>query len=142
MTNPYEGNVLKLRRALVKALTDAGVPIGEYIIQNQDPVEAVNIGMAPPGTTVKGLEVLISPNPEVEELDGFVSPGMPASHKIRLINWGDDPDILEFAVNAIANAQNPDGTRIFWPFASFPTLVPSSEENVEQTNFQLYPPDA
>lgn len=127
-------SALEIRDAVESALRAEGVTIGKYIIQGQPPVDAINIGATAEGTVVSGLEVLISSSPEMEELGGFAFPGAPSFHRVRLINWDDEPDILEQASNAIA--------RHLWPFHEFPALVEATTDNPEQVNFSLYPPNA
>ncbi|MBZ9753005.1 hypothetical protein K7W42_19385 [Deinococcus sp. HMF7604] len=118
-----------LRSQLEAAFTAAGVALGLATV-NGVPVAALNIGDWPEGTTVTGLEVLVSRTPQQREVDAFAFLGFVPSYTIRLINWSGAED-LEAATNAIAE--------VFWPLAEEPRLIPESPQNPEQVTLAVTP---
>ena len=121
---------VQMRQRIEQALADAEVELGIYRFEGGAKAPAFYMGDPPEGTTVEGLEVLMSPNPKRTSVDAFEYLGAPLSYPVRLINHADQPDVLEHATNALAEA--------FWPFDDEPALLPATINYPEQATFSLF----
>lgn len=119
----------QLRTRVEHALEQEGVKLGTATIGGQA-VPALNIGDWPEGTTVQGLEIIISRNPTQEPIPGFEFVGFITSYPIRAVNWSGAED-LEAVANAIASE--------FWPLAQDPARIPESPSYPEQITLAVTP---
>lgn len=110
------------------ALAEAGVPLGVARFATGQEVPALSVGDWPEGTTVTGLEVIVSVNPKQEVVPAFAFLGFQTSYPVRLINQSGAED-LEAACNAIAE--------VFWPLADEPRLLPESRDYPEQVTLAV-----
>lgn len=94
-----------------------GAPVG-------DPVPAITVRDWPEGITVKGLEVIIAPNPKLKTVPGFEFLGWWRTWPVKFINRAGQSDILERAANAVASA--------LWPLDDEPVIIPESRDFPEQ----------
>ncbi|GAA5513645.1 hypothetical protein Dcar01_02389 [Deinococcus carri] len=121
-------SALAIRRGVEAALAEAGVQVGTYRFPDGQEAPAIRVGDPPEGTTVTGLEVLISPNPKRQNIEAFIPLGI-QSYSVRLLNRAALPDVLEEATNAIAQR--------FWPFDDEPRRLDASSAMPEQVGFSL-----
>lgn len=127
-------SALAVRHAVEQAFGEAGIPIGTYTHPGGQKSPAVSVGDPAEGVTAEGLEVLVHPNPERQELVTFAYAGAVLRYPVRLINWDAAPDLLEQALGVLAER--------FWPFGADPILLPETSENPEQVTFALlFDPD-
>jgi hypothetical protein len=110
------------------ALAEAEVPLGVATFSTGQTTDGLTVGDWPEGTTVTGLEVIISANPRQRVVPAFAFLGFDTSYPIRLVNQSGTED-LEAAVNAIASA--------FWPLADDPTLLLESRDYPEQVTLAV-----
>lgn len=123
-------SALPLRERIEAALRDGDVKLGTATLPNKARTPALTVGDWPEGTTVTGLEVIVSRNPRQQSIEAFAFVGFIPSFEVRLINWSGRED-LEAASNAIAAA--------FWPLAEDPALIPASPLNPEQVTLAVHP---
>ncbi|WP_339096191.1 hypothetical protein WDJ50_02560 [Deinococcus sp. VB142] len=103
--------------------------LGTYTLPSGDSVPALWLGDPPEGTTVSGLECLISPNPRRDTVEAFQYLGAPLAYPIRLVNNAAEADALDIAVNVLAAH--------FWPFWDDPVLLQATADIPEQTTLSL-----
>ncbi|UQN10368.1 hypothetical protein [Deinococcus sp. QL22] len=110
------------------AFVEAGVVLGVATFPGGQTADGLTVGDWPEGTTVTGLEVIISANPRQRVVPAFAFLGFQTSFPIRLVNQSGQED-LEAAVNAIAEA--------FWPLADDPALLEESRDYPEQVTLAV-----
>lgn len=116
-----------LRARVIAALNAENIPLGTAVVGGID-TPALVIGDWPEGTTVRGLEVVISATPTQETIPAFEFVGFLRAYPVRLINWSGQEN-LEDASNALAAA--------FWPLAEDPALIRESADYPEQVTLSL-----
>lgn len=128
MTAPdgYQSELRALfcRKAVCYALKQAGIQIGVATLPGGGTAPACNVGRWQEGTTVKGLEILIAPNPKVKTPEAFEFLGFLRTWQVRFINNEGKPDILERAANALA--------QVVFPFDDDPVRLEATATMKEQ----------
>lgn len=111
-----------------EAFAREGVTLGTARFKEGHTRDALTIGDWPSGTTVTGLEVIVSHSPRQRAPATFGFLGFETAYPVRLVNQSGSED-LEAAVNAIASA--------FWPLADDPALLPESRDYPEQVTLAV-----
>lgn len=128
MTNYDPVPTLGVRRQIEQALAAAGVKLGTARYKDGKTVPALVVGDWPEGTTVTGLGVILSVNPQQQEVPGFSYMGFIRSWPVRAVNHSGREN-LEAVANALAEE--------FWPLWEGPELLPATADYPEQMTLSV-----
>lgn len=120
--------VLGVRRRIEQALATAGVVLGTARHKDGTTTPALVVGDWPEGTTVEGLEIILSRNPQQQPVPGFDYMGFIRSWPVRAVNHSGRED-LEAVANALAEE--------FWPLWAGPDLLPATTDYFEQMTLEV-----
>lgn len=95
--------LIDLRQRVEQALKAAGVELGTYHTPEQGDLPALHVGDPPEGTTVDGLEVVISPRPHSTVVSTFGGSIQVKRWRVRLVKHDETADI-EAATDALVDA--------------------------------------
>lgn len=128
MTGDAPVSALGVRRQIEQALANAGVRLGTARYKDGKTVPALVMGDWPEGTTVTGLELILTANPQQQGVPGFSYMGFIRSWPVRAVNHSGREN-LEAVANALAEE--------FWPLWDGPDLLPATADYPEQMTLSV-----